>query len=94
MKTKKEALEIAIKTLKSKDISYVSIATVEQIRYQSEDELIDPIPYGKYEGKKIDVFSVFYTEMWGFDERTMEVDIHAHTGEPLYIITPHSFIDV
>lgn len=94
MITKKEALEIAIKTLKEKNIDYSSIDKTEDVRFKSKDDLLNPIPYGKYKGKKIDVYMVSYGQIWGMEERTMGIDINAETGEALYIITPHTFLDI
>lgn len=72
----------------------MSIDSIQEVRFRTQSELKQSIPYGKYYGQKIDIYSISYTELWGLDERTMGIDINANTGEALYIITPHSFIDI
>ena len=54
MITKEQALEIAINVLKSKEIDYVSVDAVNDIRFRTKNELTQSIPYGKYYGQKID----------------------------------------
>jgi hypothetical protein len=94
MITKEKALEVAIKTLKSKEIEFVNIDSVDDIRFRAKEDLTQSIPYGNYYGQKIDIYSITYTEQWGLDERAMGIDINAETGEAMYIITPHSFLEI
>lgn len=94
MITKEEVLKIAIEVLKNSKIDYSSIDKIDKIRFTSKEEMIYPISHGKYKGEKIDHFTVSYGEIWGIEERSMFIDIKADNGEPLFITTPHGYIDI
>lgn len=94
MITKENVLKIAIDLLKNSDIDYSSIDKVEEIKFTSKNQMEYPLPYGKYKGTKIDFYSITYGEIWGIEEKSMGIIIKADTGEPLYIITPHGYIDI
>lgn len=94
MITKKEVLAIAIKLLKDSNIEYSSIDTIDKINFISKDEMRYPFPHGKHKGIKKDHFTISYGEVWGIEERSMFIDIDADTGEPLFITTPHGYIDI
>ncbi|KIX20558.1 hypothetical protein SY27_11640 [Flavobacterium sp. 316] len=94
MITKDDVLKIAIQVLKNSDIDYTSIDNVDKIRFISKDDMVYPFPYGKYKGIKKDHFSISYGEIWGIEEKSMFIDIDAENGEPLYIITPHGYLDI
>lgn len=94
MITKEEAYNIALEVLKKEKIEYSSIDDIQNIKLKLKEDLLYPIPIGKFKGQKIDVFKVSYGEYWGMDERSMFIDINAKTGEALYITTPHGFIEL
>ncbi|CDN74805.1 hypothetical protein [Elizabethkingia anophelis] len=93
MITKEDAYN-KIKNYLDKSIKYSSIDNIDKIAFTSKDEMIYPISHGKYKGKKIDYYAISYGEMWGIEERSMGILIHAETGELLYIITPHGYLDI
>jgi hypothetical protein len=94
MITKGEILKIAIQLLKNSDIDFSSIDTVDKIKFIPKEEMVYPFPHGKYKGLKKDHYSMSYGEIWGVEERSMFIDFIAENGEPLYIITPHGYIDI
>lgn len=93
MITKEEAYH-KIKSYLDKNINYSSIDGVDKIALTLRDEMAYPIAYGKYKGQKIDYYAISYGEIWGMEERSMGILIHAKTGEILYIITPHGYLDI
>lgn len=93
MITKEEAYN-KIKSYLDRNIKYSSIDTINEIAFTSKEEMNYPISHGKYEGQKIDYYAISYGEIWGIEERSMAVLIHAETGELLYIITPHGYLDI
>jgi len=90
MITKEKAKEIGDKYLKESNFEYESIYPVDKIGYIEKDE----IPFGKRKGERADVYHYHFTQLWGLDERGFSLSIDAQTGEPLYIITPHGYLDV
>ncbi|MEL7677443.1 hypothetical protein [Elizabethkingia meningoseptica] len=44
--------------------------------------------------KRINYYAISYGEIWGIEERSMGILIHAETGVLLYIITPHGYLDI
>ncbi|WP_343686303.1 hypothetical protein [Chryseobacterium gleum] len=93
MITKEEAYN-KIKSYLDKNINYSSIDGIDKIALTSKEEMTYPISYGKYKGEKIDHYAISYGEIWGIEERSMGILIHAKTGELLYIITPHGYLDI
>lgn len=93
MITKEEAYN-KIKSYLDRNIKYSSIDSINEIAFTSKEEMNYPISHGKYEGKKIDYYAISYGEIWGIEERSMGILIHAETGELLYIITPHGYLDI
>ncbi len=89
MITKEQAREIAEKYLGERKRTYTSLSQVEQIGFWHNRDIL----YGKYKDQLMDVFSVQYGEMWGNEERGMYVIIEAVTGEVLYSISPHGWIE-
>ena len=94
MISRSKALQIVKGIPKDKGIDYTRIDDENDIRFKTSQELSLPIPYGKYKGERIDLYMVTYGEMWGLEERIMGIDIKGDTGEPLYIIAPHGFIEI
>ncbi|AQX04022.1 hypothetical protein ATB99_12800 [Elizabethkingia meningoseptica] len=93
MITKEEAYN-KIKNYLDKNIKYSSIDNINNIKFTSKDEMIYPISYGKYKGKRINYYAISYGEIWRIEERSMGILIHAETGVLLYIITPHGYLDI
>lgn len=93
MITKEEAYS-KIKNYLDKNIKYSSIDDIDKIALTSKEDMTYPIFHGKYKGEKIDYYAISYGEIWGTEERSMGVLIHAQTGELLYIITPHGYLDI
>ncbi|WP_260257253.1 hypothetical protein [Elizabethkingia meningoseptica] len=85
MITKEEAYN-KIKNYLDKNIKYSSIDNINNIKFTSKDEMIYPISYGKYKGKRINYYAISYGEIWGIEERSMGILIHAETGVLLYIL--------
>lgn len=73
MITKEEAYN-KIKNYLDKNIKYSSIDNINNIKFTSKDEMIYPISYGKYKGKKNKLLCHFLwrdlgelkKEVWGF----------------------------
>ena len=85
---KEDIKEIAIKILEANNVKYNT--EEERIFYRSESE----ISYGKYEGKIRSIYVYSFGQMWGTTERSMFLYLDAETGEPLYIMTPHGYMDI
>lgn len=96
MITKEEALKKAKSYLDKAKIEYSSInENSENIGFVSaDDERYLPQSYGKYKGKRINFYSVGFSQIWGIEERGLGLYINADTGELLYIITPHGYWDI
>ena len=54
----------------------------------------DEILWGDRKGEFTDVYTYGYLAMWTQEEKYMGVYVDAHTGELLYIMTPHWYIDI
>ncbi|MBL1221445.1 hypothetical protein JET18_11375 [Chryseobacterium sp. L7] len=89
MITKEEAYKKAKEYLDKSNTQYITIDS-DSIKLE-ENEVVS---YGKNEGNKLNIFSVCFGQLWGMEERSMFVDINADTGEILYIMTPHGYIDI
>ena len=89
MITKEQAKIIAEKYLQEKKREYSAILDTGKIKLRSNSEIL----FGKYEGKEMQVYSVGYTEMWGDEERLSFIKISAETGEILYSINSHGWIE-
>lgn len=96
MITKEEALRKAKEYLDKSKIEYSSISNnANGIGFVSkDDERYFQESYGKYEGKRINWYSVGFGQIWGIEERSLFVHINADTGELMYILTPHGYIDI
>ncbi|MHA7609327.1 hypothetical protein ACV0BM_010785 [Elizabethkingia meningoseptica] len=68
MITKEEAYN-KVKNYLDKNIKYSSIDNINNIKFTSKDEMIYPISYGKYKGKRINYYAIYYGEIWGIEER-------------------------
>ena len=91
MITKEKVKEIVEKYIKEKNISHTKLINdVEKITLWKNDK----IQHGKREGEITDVYVYRYLDMWVQEEKGMNVFVDAHTGELLYIMTPHWYIDI
>lgn len=89
MITKEKAYEVVINYLKIRKREYKSLPDKKKIGYKNNDEIL----YGKREGEKTDVFFMSYGVMWGNEERGAIVYVDANTGEVLYSINSHGWIE-
>ncbi len=89
MITKEEVYKKAKEYLDKSKTQYTTI-DVDSIKFEENET----VSYGKYEGNKLNIYSVCFGQLWGMEERSIFVDIDAETGEILYIMTPHGYMDV
>ena len=89
MITKEEVYKIAKAYLKEKSRNYTSINDISTISYIENKEII----YGHRRGEKVNMYTIGYGELWGFEERSFFIKIDAETGEVLYTLTPHGFAE-
>ena len=91
MITKEKVKEIVENYINEKNISHTKLLDdVEKIALWKSDK----IAYGKREGEITDVYIYRYLAMWTQEEKGMNVSVDAKTGELLYIMTPHWYIDI
>lgn len=90
MITKEEAKKIGDDLLRNSDIEYETLYDVDKISFFNEKEILS----GKEKGSHKDVYMYSFTQIWGIEEKGLGLYIDAHSGEPLYIITPHGYIDI
>jgi hypothetical protein len=88
MITKEQARAIAEEHLKPENNGDLSIDGPEAVTYYP-NKLVS---HGKRMGQSLDVYMVGYEEKWGYDKRRFGLFVDAHSGEVLYIITPHGYI--
>ncbi len=89
MITKEKAREIAEKYLILKEREYSNLCLSEQVAYWPKKEIL----FGKYEGSRLDVFSVNYGTIWGNEERSEFIVINAETGDVLYSMDAHGWVE-
>nr|WP_294935169.1 hypothetical protein [uncultured Flavobacterium sp.] len=91
MITKETVKEKVEKYLKEKNISYTKLLddANEITLYQNRE-----IAHGAREGEFTDIYAYSYFAMWTQEEKRMGVYVDAYTGELLYIMTPHWYIDI
>jgi hypothetical protein len=89
MITKEDAVKIAIDYLKLRNRNYNSICAAEKVSYWENDEVI----HGKHEGKIMNTYTVSYGVIWGNEERRAFVMISSETGEVLYSMNSHGWIE-
>nr|WP_321248142.1 hypothetical protein [uncultured Psychroserpens sp.] len=91
MKSKDEIKKIAEEYISNNNIEYSSLTEdIEEIKLIEKKE----IRHGKKEGEILDVYIYNYAQLWGIEERGFGLYIDAASGEPLYIITPHGYLDI
>jgi len=90
MITKEEVQEIGKNYLRDKKIEYESLYPIDKIGYIAKKR----IPFGKKKDEQVDIYHFHFTQLWGLEERGLSLYIDAHSGEPLYIMTPHGYLDV
>ena len=83
-----KAKEVGKNYLDTKGIQYSSIYP--RIGFHEKDEIL----HGKRIGEMLDVYSFHFAQLWGLQERGLVLYIDAETGEPLYIMTPHGYMDI
>lgn len=76
--------------LKNSDIEYETLYDVDRISFFNKKEILS----GKEKGSYRDVYIYPFTQIWGIEEKGLVLYIDDHLGEPLYIITPHGYIDI
>ena len=89
MITKEQARARAEKYLSDKEITYVSIDKADQINFMRGREIV----YGPKKGIIADLYIVGFEQKWGLETRLLGIYLDANSGEILFLITPHSFID-
>lgn len=89
MKTKEEIREIAEEYLIQRKRQYSAIEPADKINYDKNDEIL----YGKRKGEYTDVFTVSYYYTVVNQERDAVIFIDAETGEVLYSINSHGYIE-
>ncbi len=89
MITKEQARTIAEHYLTERKRKYLSICSTEKITVGVNKKAL----YGKHKGKLMDMLSVEYGQIFGVEERSIYVKIDADTGEVLYSVSPHGFIE-
>ena len=91
MITKEKAKEIVEEYIKSKNISYTKLSDdVNKITLYKNKK----IAFGGREGEITDLYAYGYLAMWTQEEKYFGVYVDANTGELLYIITPHWYIEI
>jgi len=91
MKTKEEIKKIAEEYIINNKIEYSSLTeNIDEMRLIEKKE----IRFGKREGQVLDVYIYCYAQLWGIEERGFGLYIDAISGEPLYIIAPHGYLDI
>jgi len=91
MITKEKVKEIVEKYIKEKNISHTKLLDdVNKITFYKNKK----IAYGEREGEIADIYTYGFLAMWTQEEKNMGVYIDAKTGELLYIMTPHWYIDI
>ncbi len=89
MITKEEAIKIAIDYLKLRKRDYTRIFSQEKVSYWENREVL----YGKHEGKIMNNYTVSYGVMWGNEEWRAFIMISSETGEVLYSMNSHGWIE-
>ncbi len=89
MITKEEVRKIAEQYLKERKRKYTTLDSIEKIGFYENDKNL----YGKKKGEKSDVFVIGYGQIWGIEERGMILFIDAETGEVLYTMSPHGWVE-
>jgi hypothetical protein len=89
MITKEQAITIVEAYLKLRNREYTTICTPEKMAYWENKKIL----HGKYEDQDMNVFSVNYGVMWGGEERSSFVYLNAETGEVLYSLNSHGWIE-
>lgn len=87
--TKEEIRELAQQYLIEKGRKYSSIESTEKIGYRVNDKIL----HGKREGEYTDVFIIGYDYTVVNEERGAIIYIDAETGEVLYSINSHGWIE-
>ncbi len=91
MITKEKVKQIVEKYIKDKNIPHTKLLKeANEVRFKKDKE----IAHGEKEGEIKDVYLYRYLAMWTQEEKGMTVYVDAHTGELLYIMTPHWYIDI
>lgn len=89
MITKKEAREIAIKYLQSRNREYLEVEKEDTIGFNENNKVL----YGEYKDEFKNVYVVEYVVQWGLEEKGMLIYIDSDNGEVLYSISPTSWIE-
>lgn len=92
MITKEDAYN-KIKIIQTKALNIQALTISTKSHSPLKDEMIYPISHGKYKGKNRLLCNFLWRDV-GIEERSMGILIHAETGELLYIITPHGYLDI
>lgn len=89
MITKEKARALAEQYLKDKKRDYVSIAAADKIVYRENKKIL----HGDKEGETDNVYLVHYSSLWGAEERGVVVYVSAGTGEILYSLSSHGWVE-
>ena len=89
MITKEEVITITTDYLNQRNRKYTDIDSAEEVIFRPEQKVM----YGKKKGQLMATFTIGYGEQWGTEIRSMFVEIDAESGEVLYSISPHGWIE-
>lgn len=86
---KEEVIKIAEQYLKTRKRSYTNLDSIDKVQFYEKDKNL----YGKRKGEEEDVYVIGYGVIWGNEERSMIIHISANTGEVLYTMSPHGWVE-
>ncbi|MEE1897967.1 hypothetical protein V1389_06455 [Flavobacterium rakeshii] len=89
MITKEEAHDILKKYLGKKRRDYITISSVNEIQLKENKKIL----YGDYESEYLTVYIARYSALWGMEERGVVVYIAAETGDVLYSLSSHGWVE-
>lgn len=89
MITKEEAHDILKKYLGKKRRDYVTISPVSEIQLKENKKIL----YGDHESEYLTVYISGYSTLWGVEERGVVVYIAAETGDVLYSLSSHGWVE-
>jgi hypothetical protein len=87
--SREQARNIALKYLAEKKRDFEDVDQVSDQNFFAADL----VTFGEKKGQSRDVWSVGYGVLWGFEIRTHFINIDAETGEVLYTISPHGYLE-
>jgi hypothetical protein len=90
MINKEDAYKIAQDYLKRKNRTYTTLNPIEKIQFEANEKIL----HGQRRGQIDSTYTVGYGVIWGVNvEKTVFIIISATTGEVLYSLSPHGWIE-